>query len=344
MDDAELVFDDSELDFGENELKFEDDSELKFEDGEVNFGEDKPLDFSGASGGELVPYDGKTIDAEFVPDMEPVFKMVDDELSKLSASELKSQILDVKNAIESKQWELCKYLWYINKKRSYTPHKTFNEYVEKELTFEKSKARYLVQIWERLYVAQSDKTVFHKVIALGWTKAKELIHVVTAENVDAWVGKAKHISVEQLRKEVKNYLNSIAPVDDPKKVVEQSEQVEGTPAEHAMKELKFSFQYHDFVAVSEALDRVKSNYSSQDGLSNGAALALICADYLATNPIEGQDGDSRKFLIDSMLKYEKLAGVEIIVLDTKAETVLCGSEHLEAVMKEFRLGEPEEEK
>lgn len=266
---------------------------------------------------------------DFVPDTEPVIAAVEDELSVLSADEIKSKLLDFKNNIESNYWQMCKYLYYINKKRTYeTWYPTFNDFVEKELAFQKTKARYLIQMWELLYVKQADKTVFDKVMSVGWTKAKELMHVVTRESVDVWVEKARNVSVEELKKEVKLFLNTLMPKDDEKAVLDNVPNVEGTPAAEATRTLNVTFKYHDFVTLSEALDRIKTNFPS--GMSNGEAIALMCGEYLASNPIEGQD--TQRFLIDSVSKYESMAEVQIVVLDNKKQEVIYGSEHLVELM------------
>lgn len=304
---------------------------MEFEVDEVEFGFEQE-----ESESEVETTDVEILEEEFVPDTEPVIAAVEDELSSLSADEIKSKLLDFKNNIESNYWQMCKYLYYIHKKRTYEIwYPTFNDFVEKELSFQKTKARYLIQMWELLYVKQADKTVFDKVMSVGWTKAKELMHVVTRESVDVWVEKARNISVEELKKEVKLFLNALMPKDDEKKVLDNVPNVEGTPAEEATRTLNVTFKYHDFVTLSEALDRIKTNFPS--GMSNGEAIALMCGEYLATNPIEGQD--TQKFLIDSVTKYESMADVQIVVMDNKNKEVLYGSDHLLEFIKSTKQSE-----
>lgn len=279
----------------------------------------------------FLPGDGD----DFVPDIQPInLQEIDDEMSKLTSDEVKAQIIECRENIENNYWQLCKCLFHVEKKRLYESwgYKTFNAFVEKELTYQKSKARYLVQIWKCLYIDQPDKTILERVLKVGWSKAKELIYVINSDNAENWIEKANHLSVEELKKEVKEYLAKLAPPkDNEKEVLANVDNVEGTTAEEMTRPMNFVFNYQDFVTVTQAVDRVKSELGGSS-VSTSQAIALICADYLATNVVSETDGSAElnmDFVVDSIRKYEAMGGVQVVILDNEKEEVLYGEKHLE---------------
>lgn len=279
----------------------------------------------------FLPGDGD----DFVPDIQPInLQEIDDEMSKLTSDEVKAQIIECRENIENNYWQLCKCLFHVEKKRLYESwgYKTFNAFVEKELTYQKSKARYLVQIWKCLYIDQPDKTILERVLKVGWSKAKELIYVINSDNAENWIEKANHLSVEELKKEVKEYLAKLAPPkDNEKEVLANVDNVEGTTAEEMTRPMNFVFNYQDFVTVTQAVDRVKSELGGSS-VSTSQAIALICADYLATNVVNETAGSAElnmDFVVDSIRKYEAMGGVQVVILDNEKEEVLYGEKHLE---------------
>jgi hypothetical protein len=266
---------------------------------------------------------------DFVPDTAPVVAAKEEEAdTDLDSGEIRERLLDIRNSMDKENTEMCKLLWTVKKKSLHESwnFQSFGDYVGKELQVKITKAKYMVQIWEHLWVRQDDKTVFEKVMTVGWTKAKELIHVVTKENVDFWVEKARNFNVEGLIKEVKAHLKSLIP-DDPNEALSKSGQVEGTPAEDAMKSITFQFSYDDYLAVSQAIDKIKS---SEVGISNSQAVALACKEFLGSNPQEGERAD---FVLPIMRNYERLYPLNIVVIDKEAEEIIYGFEYLKDLVK-----------
>ena len=100
--------------------------------------------------------------------------------------------------------------------------------------------------------------------------------------------------------------------------------------------LNFTFSYQDFLTVTQALDRVKSELAGSS-VSSSHAIALICADYLATNAVEeGNEGAevNMNFVIESIKKYESLAGVQVVIVDDSKEEVLYGEGYLKKILGE----------
>src|SRR6185312_12424426 len=196
-------------------------------------------------------------EGDFTPDTQPMVAESDDSFS-MPSDQARKRAMELKDEMKDHYVEMCRLLFYIHRKTLYTNwgFSTFDDYVASELMFEKSKARHLVQIWECLHERQGDKTVFNKVIALGWTKATILQHVVNAENVEEWVDKGGHMSCEQLRKEVKTYLAQKIS-DDPSEALEGAGEVEGTNTELAMKTMNLQLHHDDYLAICQAVESMQ---------------------------------------------------------------------------------------
>jgi len=81
-------------------------------------------------------------------------------------------------------------------------HASFKAYlqiVEENFGVSYRKQRYLIDIYNKLVNAEIP---WEKVSGLGWTKLKELGKVLTAANVDLWVGEAEKLTVLQLQVKV----------------------------------------------------------------------------------------------------------------------------------------------
>jgi len=76
----------------------------------------------------------------------------------------------------------------------------FKAFVEAEFGIHYRKAMYLVAIYNGLV---ESGVPWDKVSHLGWTKLKELAHIMTPENVDEWVAAAESMSVIQLQEYIK---------------------------------------------------------------------------------------------------------------------------------------------
>ena len=84
---------------------------------------------------------------------------------------------------------------------------SFEDYVKAELGFEYRRAAYHMAIWNNFGVKLSVKE--DKIKEIGWTKAGMLTGlvsdgVITKQNVDEWIDKAKTTTVKKLSEEVKN--------------------------------------------------------------------------------------------------------------------------------------------
>jgi len=263
---------------------------------------------------------------EFVPDTQPMIA-VENTVDGMDSNNVRDRVKELRDRIDNDYRELCHLLWCVNKKEWFRNwnYGSFKEYVSIEVEFKITKALYLIQIYELLYYRQSNKSVFEKVMSVGWSKAKELVHVANHENVDEWVNKAQSMNVETLNKEVKRYLKSLIP-DDPqeagKRAEEISDNISGTGAEASTKHVSFSFSAQDHITVGKAIDMVKE---TSNGITNGGALACIAQDFIGSNNF---DEEGKDFAVGFLKKYESIFGLRIVVFDDEEREILYGSDYL----------------
>jgi len=163
-------------------------------------------------------------------------------------------------------------------------YESFREFVEAEFGINYRKSMYLISIYNSL--VQSG-IPWKTVEPIGWTKLKELIGVITPENVDEWVEKAKGMTVLQLQQAIKE----AATGADKTGAVEGSEsKVESVTT--------FTVKMHDDQkeVILEAIERAKKEANTEH---NAVALEAICMSYLSGG---GGTAIQPKTMIESMLE------------------------------------------
>lgn len=87
-------------------------------------------------------------------------------------------------------------------------YQTFAEYAEKELGLQKRKAERLRAIWYRISVELKalPEELRTRIVALGWSKVRELIRVLTLKNAKKWVEQAEQLNHQQLSNSIQKYL------------------------------------------------------------------------------------------------------------------------------------------
>ena len=98
--------------------------------------------------------------------------------------------------IDTNFFELGGVLSRINENSWFENFGDFAEFVYQKYGFKKRKADYLIQIYKDLVGKQIP---WEKVSGLGWTKLKDLSPILTLENVDYWVDKAKNLTFLELK-------------------------------------------------------------------------------------------------------------------------------------------------
>jgi hypothetical protein len=180
---------------------------------------------------------------------------------------------------------------------------TFAEYVENELCMGQRTADYFVSMSRFFLIDMQDHPeVTTKVKKLGWSKTKELVGVVNAENVDEWVEKAQKMTVSQLAAACRSALRGDDDKDD----------------KNDVKRKSFTFVDDQIDVVENALDHAKETSGSD---KDGFAMTLICQDYLA-GAVRPKEGSQQLAYIKRMESI--LGGIKLIAVDADAKKVVYG--------------------
>lgn len=237
---------------------------------------------------------------DLVPDTSPTF-VVEAEQDGIvfDSVEIRKKTLEIKDNINKYYTELCQNLWLIQKKQLYKGwgYPSFREYGSKELEFGGTKAIYLASIWNNLAVNQ-DKKVFDKVMELGWSKGKELARVVTQETLGEWLDKARHMRVEALVKEIRTFIKKKVP-DDTQQALLNEDEVKGTAMEEEKKTITLTFNYEDYLTVSQAFEHIKQE---DPDATLPQSLAMCARDYLASNEMTALGKDAAVQIIARLAK------------------------------------------
>lgn len=167
--------------------------------------------------------------------------------------------------VETNQFKLGGVLNRIYEQSWFEGFESFDSYVFEKFGFQSRKARYLMDIYKGLV----DKQIPWATVApLGWTKLKDLVAVLTLENVDEWVAKALTLTVLELQAALKAGVSPGAAGS------------EKTTSEYT--KLKFDVKTDQLETIQQAVNKAKAETATE---FDAVALENICAGYLG-----GQSG------------------------------------------------------
>lgn len=127
--------------------------------------------------------------------------------SAADAASVRARVVQLRDDMANSYFELGGLLYRISRDGLYVrwhgpdgrPYQSFREYVEYEVEFQFRKAKYLMSTWWWFADKVRDPEVVEKVREIGWAKASHLVGIADAKNVDAWIEKAKELSVPAFR-------------------------------------------------------------------------------------------------------------------------------------------------
>ena len=214
---------------------------------------------------------------------------------------------------------------------------TFAQWVENDLGLHKRKAERLRNIWYNLNVRlgkELTRQTRRRIIALGWCKCRELVRVLSAENVEQWVEMAERLKYPELTSAIRKALKdheqqaqerALSGEDD-----EEGPEYPDPPDDvEEWTERAFYLAPEQLKNVEAALDRAKQLSHSKSINHN---LDLICMDFLATN--EFRLKDDPKMALRFLVKFEKLTGKRLIIIDPVTKQIEYGIEALEMIAGE----------
>lgn len=143
---------------------------------------------------------------------------------------------------------------------------TFREFVETKLNLTYRKVMYLIGIYKCLV---ENDIEWSKVQMIGWTRLKELVPVLTKENQDEWIAKAKVLTTLQLIDAVRDALK--------KGKTEGSDGTEGETTTSTVTTLTFKVHADQKETVRTALDKAKEELDTE---YDTVALEGICTAFL----------------------------------------------------------------
>lgn len=148
--------------------------------------------------------------------------------------------------------------------------KDFDTYVEKELSFQRRKAYYLMLIYGR---AMELGLTMEDLAGIGWSKAKEILtYVHTRDEFDVWAAKARKMSLRELIDAIR-----IARGIGPKPEHPISEHPVTGETMHTMT---FNFSDAQYANVMLAMETARRLGKTD---KDSHALDLICLDFASHN-------------------------------------------------------------
>jgi len=141
-------------------------------------------------------------------------------------------------------------------------YESFNAYCDDLFSGGYRKAMYLITIYKNLV---EKEIPWDSVKDIGWSKLKELLQVITKDNVEDWAAKAKSMTLVQLGQYVKDYLAS------------QKEEGAGAPTGDSgtMSTLAFRLFKDQRDIVEATLETVKTQAGDPD-MKKEMALVTLC--------------------------------------------------------------------
>lgn len=185
-------------------------------------------------------------------------------LTKVKALNLADKLVE---DIDANGFRLGGVLKVIFDQSWFEGYESFGEFVAAKFGFQERKARYLMEIYDNLVTKQIP---WEKVESLGWTKLKDLARILTNENVDMWVEKAKSLSVVELQALLKGNTEAggeAKTTSDSTKMV-------------------FKLKADQVETVQAALSKAKIEGNTE---FDSVGLELICTGYLGGSITTGQD-------------------------------------------------------
>ena len=233
--------------------------------------------------------DGVMIDGVIVS---PCETKVERKKDPEEASKLIAQAIFIKDDIEGKFWELGEVLFTIFNKQYYVDagYHDWREFCNDMLDIKWRTATYLKDIYGKfspLGVEEPDRK------GIGWSKLKELLPIVNAQNVDYWLGMAKEkkVSVHVLNSMVKFALGKITKEE----------------ADKVPQVIAFRLYVEQMENVERALELSRKLTGSD---SRSYQLEMISAEFRATYEVSDAGFSKAKIVSSILSRFEVVQKVK----------------------------------
>lgn len=187
------------------------------------------------------------------------------EIEDLSVSDALNSVSPLLETTDVNNFKLGGVLYRIQSEQWYenAGYESFKDYVTQEHDFSYRTAMYRIGIYKDIVESGID---WATVGVIGWSKLKEISHVITPENASEWVERAKGLTVVQLIEYMKSF-NKKADDDS------------GKPSTKA-NITNMTFKLHDDQKdiVSASLDKAKQEVGTE---YDTVALQHVCDVYVS---------------------------------------------------------------
>ena len=184
------------------------------------------------------------------------------EIESLKEQDARALLHQLREQNEFNAFKIGGVLAVIHAHGWYQPYDSFKDYLLQEHGIRLRTAEY----WIRIYTALAESGVaWDKVKGIGWTKLKEIAHILTPDNVDEWVEIAKAQTTLQLIETV-----AAATGHGPKQLTDQTSTV-------TTKTFKVHADQKE--VIESALQKAKKMSKTE---VDTVALEFICLDFLGT--------------------------------------------------------------
>jgi hypothetical protein len=211
----------------------------------------------------------------------------------------------------------------------------FADWATKELSLHRRKAERLRRIWWELEVrlaGQLSTAIKQRIVELGWSKVREIVRVLSGENAEQWVEMAENLTHPELCAAIRQALIDQEKKDQAEAVGSEDEDDEEGGYPNPPEDID-RFKWKNFHLTPEqrenvrmAIERAKEMASST---KEGHCLDLICTDFLATNDF--RKADDPETPLRFLVKFERLMGRRIVIVDPETWTIEYGIDALQRV-------------
>lgn len=176
---------------------------------------------------------------------------------------VRKELLEVSKDIESGYVKMSELLSEAYHRDYHTTwgFDSFEDYADKELDVDYRKARYLIDIWDKIKDLALPKA---RIAKLGWTKMKEIAAVITKKNAMKLLDQAEKMTSRELVESVK--------------IMKKTGGRESIPQAPSVLKLTITMGESEHQIVMEALDAAKKLCNSDN---QALALEMICQDWLS---------------------------------------------------------------
>lgn len=174
---------------------------------------------------------------------------------------------------------------------------TFDDYISRELEFKTRKAYYLIGLYEKFVVELG--LPLETLAKVPWSKAKEIVSIITKENAEEMIRKISVLSLEDIKAYVKLAKG-------------------GKPKNNEIVSKSFKMTKEQSETVETAL-RVAGDLTGST--LPGQLLELICADFLSGKASELEPDQIFTDIANHIKVIEQAYGVKLEIKETNSDAI-----------------------